>query len=300
MNNKKNLIIAMLFFYLMCYSQAVSQIDSLRVTIGKIIENAQGRIGVAFIHLLDNDTLTVNGNEKFPMQSVYKFPVALTVLHLVDMGKFTLDQRIHLKRADLLPNTWSPLREKYPQGDVDVTLDELLAATVSNSDNNGCDILFRLIGGPGVVEQYMLSIGIDDMAIKSTEQEMHQEWRIQYQNWSTPSSMAHLLYKFYHDSILSHTNKEYLWRLMVNTSTGLNRIKGNLPEGTIVAHKTGSSGTNENGITAATNDAGIVITPNNHSFVIVVFVSDSKANGERREAVIADISKAVWDAYCFK
>jgi beta-lactamase class A len=75
------------------------------------------------------------------------------------------------------------------------------------------------------------------------------------------------------------------------------RLKGLLPEGTIVAHKTGSSGKNESGLAAATNDVGIVTLPNGKHFIIVVFVSDSKADDKTRDNIIAEITRAVWDKY---
>ncbi|HAP36832.1 MAG TPA: class A beta-lactamase, partial [Bacteroidetes bacterium] len=150
-----------------------SQMDSLRNKIERIVHQNEGHIGVAVINLNSNDTVMVNGKEKFPMQSVYKFPLALAILHQIDKEKLSLDQRIHISKSDLLPNTWSPLREKYPDGNVDITLDEILTATVAWSDNNGCDLLFRLVGGPTMVDQYIRSLGIEGMAIVSTEEEMH-------------------------------------------------------------------------------------------------------------------------------
>ena len=83
---------------------------------------------------------------------------------------------------------------------------------------------------------------------------------------------------------------------MVSTVTGAERLKGELPEGTKVAHKTGSSGVND-GIAAATNDIGIVTLPNGKQYAIVVFVSDSPDNEKTRDKIIANISKAVWDVY---
>jgi beta-lactamase class A len=292
--------ISFVFLLLLIPSITFCQIDSLRNQIERIVDHSAGRIGVAVINLKNHDTLTVNETVKFPMQSVYKFPLALAVLHQIDNGTVSLDQQIHINKNDLLPNTWSPLREKYPNGNVDMSLEEILTMTVALSDNNGCDILFRLVGGPKSVDQYIRSLGIDGMAIVSTEEEMHTDWNIQYQNYSTPYAMAKLLAKFYRDSILSRKNREYLWNVMVKTATGAKRLKGKLPEGTIVGHKTGSSGTNENGITAATNDVGIVILPNNAPIAIVVFVSDSNANENIREEIIADIAKVVWDTYLVK
>ncbi len=82
-----------------------------------------------------------------PMLSVFKFHIALAVLNQVDKGNLTLDQKILIKKSDLLENTWSPLREKYPDGNVELPLSEIITYTVAQSDNNGCDILLRLIGG---------------------------------------------------------------------------------------------------------------------------------------------------------
>ena len=81
---------------------------------------------------------------------------------------------------------------------------------------------------------------------------------------------------------------------MAASNTGPRRLKGLLPTGTVVAHKTGTSGT-ENGETAATNDIGIITLPNGRHIAIAVFVSDSPADEGTREGVIARIAKAAWD-----
>jgi beta-lactamase class A len=178
---------------------------------------ASGKVGVAIIGE-NHDTLTINGSDKFPMQSVFKFPLALAILNQVDKGIFSLEQKIHLSKDDLLPDTWSPLRDKYPDGDVDITLDELLTATVSRSDNNGCDKMFRLIGGTEKVEQYIHGLGIKDISIVATEAEMHKDWNIQYRDFSSPAAMAQLLYKFFYGKILTEKSREYLFKIMVKTT----------------------------------------------------------------------------------
>jgi beta-lactamase class A len=274
--------------------------DSLKTKIEHFADSAEGKVGVAILDVENYDTLTINGSSKFPMQSVFKFPLALAILDQVDKGIFSLEQKIHLNKEDLLAEIWSPLRDKYPNGGVDVTLDELLSLTVSQSDNNGCDILFRLIGGVEKVEQYLHQVGIKDIAIVANEAEMHRDWQIQYRNWSSPAAMAQLLYKFYLGKILSEKSREYLYQIMAKTNTNPGRLKGMLPEGTIVAHKTGSSGENENGLAAATNDVGIITLPNGKHFIIAVFVSDSRADEKTRNRVIAEIAKAVWDYYMLR
>ena len=157
-----------------------------------------------------------------------------------------------------------------------------------------------LLGGPYNVFQFVDSLGINLMEIVANEEEMHKDWNVQYSNWTAPSAMAELLYKFAVDSILSKSSKDFLWNVMESTVTGSKRIKGQLPEGTKVAHKTGSSGTNDYGITAATNDVGIVTLPNGNHFIIVALVSDSPADDSTRDKIIADIAKAAWDYFSAK
>lgn len=279
---------------------ARGQQDALRQQIERVIRPFPGNVGVAVRHLERGETHSVNGKKRCPMQSVYKFPVALAVLHEVDKGKLSLQQKIHLTRRDLLPDTWSPLRDKYPDADVDVTLGEILRYTVAQSDNNGCDVLFRLLGGTRAVDQYVRGLGVQGIAIAATEEEMHRAWDVQFTNWCEPVAMLALLEGFYRGKYLSKASNEYLWKLMAETTTGPNRIRGLLPKETVVAHKTGTSDTNKEGVNAATNDAGIVTLPNGEHFAIVVFVANATADAKTREAVIARITRAVWDDFTAK
>lgn len=274
-----------------------AQRDSLLLKFKIISRTIPADIGIAVRGMEDGDTISFNAQRHYPMQSVYKFPLAMAVLHQVDSKKLRLDQKIQVSKKDLLPDTHSPMRDKYPAGEVDLTLAEILRFTVSQSDNNGCDILFRLLGGTKTVNDYVHRLGVKEISIMATEEEMHAEWNVQFTNWSTPKAMLQLLEIFWRKRDLSMSSTDFLSKCMVETATGSKRIKGLLPHGTVVAHKTGLSDTNEEGITAATNDVGIVTLPNGKHFAIVVFVSNTKASQELREKVIAQISKAVWDYF---
>jgi len=153
------------------------------------------------------------------------------------------------------------------------------------------------MGGTKTVETFIHGLGVTDIMIKSTEEEMHQAWNVQYSNWSTPIAMANLLKLFYQGHILSESSTKFLNQIMIETSTGPKRIKGLLPKNAVVAHKTGTSNTNTQGITAATNDVGIVTISQDKHLAIVVFVSDSTADEAKREKVIAQIARAAWDDY---
>jgi beta-lactamase class A len=295
---RTSLIIALI---LNCFISVVSaQTDALRQKITNIIAQQHADVGVAIWGFESNDTLSINGNKHYPMQSVFKFHIAMAVLNKVDKGQLSLSQKLYISKKDLLPDTWSPMRDEYPNGNVNLPLSEILEYTVSKSDNNGCDILLRLIGGTQTVQHYIDSVGINDFSIRATEEEMSKAWNVQFTNWTTPLSATRALRKFYERKMLSVASSDLLWKLMVNTSTGPNRIKGALPKETIVAHRTGTSGTNEQGISAAVNDIGIVVLPDGTHVAICVFVSNSKASTQIDEKVIADISQAAWEYYTSK
>ncbi|MEZ4904749.1 MAG: class A beta-lactamase, subclass A2 [Spirosomataceae bacterium] len=294
----KTIICSCVLLFLGIYAQA--QIAILRQKIQQIAASSEGTLGIGIKELGGKDSLTLNGKGHFATQSVYKFHLGLAVLHQVDKGKFGLDQKIFVKKSDLYPNTWSPLREKYPNGDIDVPLREILQYTVAQSDNNGCDLLFGLVGGPKMVEQYIKSIGVKDVSIKTTEQVMQSDYNIQFTNWSTPWAAVLLLEKFYQKKLLLPTTQDFMWKTMTETTTGPNKIKGLLPAGTVVAHKTGYSGTYGTGLVAATNDIGIVQLPNGKYFAIAIFYGNTRKSEAENDRVIAEVAKAAYDYFAGK
>jgi len=273
------------------------QLDSLKNKIEQIIKTKDATVGVSIRGIENNDSLSVNGDAHFPMQSVFKFHIALAVLDQVDKEKLKLDQEIFISKDELLPNTWSPIRDKYPDGNIKLTLAEIIKYTVAISDNNGCDILLKTIVGPKKVNKHIHKLGIRDVSISVNEEQMHKDWNAQFSNWTTPKAATDLLITFYTKNILSESSFNFLLKTMIETSTGKNRIKGQLPEGTIVAHKTGSSGTNEEGVTAAANDIGIITLPDGKHFTISIFVANSRENDETNEKIISDIAKVTWNYF---
>jgi beta-lactamase class A len=215
----------------------------------------------------------------------------------VDKGELNLNQKIVIRKSDVMPNTWSPIRKKYPNGDVELSLADIFNYTVSQSDNIGCDILLRLIGGTIRVQNYINKIGADGFVIKVNEEAMRKDFNTQRINTATPLAATQLLEIFYNNQVLSKKSNDYLKNIITKTSTGNNRIKGRLPKEAVVAHKTGTSDTNKEGLTIATNDIGVVTLPNGNHFAISVFVSDSKEDNDTNEKIIADIAKLTWDYF---
>ncbi|MEG4207955.1 class A beta-lactamase [Microcoleus sp. Pol7_A1] len=267
--------------------------NELRDQIELISQVARGRVGVTATVLETGESVTLNGNQQFPMQSVYKFPIAMAVLAQVDRGKLKLDQKIRVEASDILQG--SRILDDSSQG-MEFSLAELLKYMVSESDGTSCDVLLKLLGEPRVVTEYLRGLGVNDIVVAHTEKELAQGTAVKYRNYATPDAAVVLLRAFHEGKGLSKSSQALLLQLMTETTTGPKRIKGLLPNGTVVAHKTGTSST-VNGVTAATNDVGIVTLPNGRHIAIAVFVSDSGANDAVREEVIAKVALAAWDEW---
>lgn len=274
-----------------------AQQTSLDKKINMIVKGKNATVGISVLGIENGFTYTKNAEKKLPMQSVFKFHIAATVLDKVDKGKLSLQQKIMLTPQNLLKNTWSPLREKYGEGGVEITLAEVLEATVAKSDNNGCDIMLNLLGGTEPVQKFIDSKGIKGFQIKFSEAQMHQDWSAQYENYSTMNSATTLLKKFYDGKLLSKKSTDYLMKVMLTTSTGVKKLIEQLPKNTPVARKTGSSGKNDAGLTGAENEIAIVTLPNGKHYAIAVFVSNSMESEETNCKMISDISKVVYDYF---
>ncbi|GAB3546208.1 class A beta-lactamase [Spirosoma fluminis] len=275
-------------------STSRQSINQLRNELNEIARSAQGRVGMAATLLETGESVYVRGTEQFPMQSVYKLPIGMAVLHQVDQGKLTLNQTVHVAQREYVSERQhSPIRDQNPTG-VDLSVSELVRYAVSESDGSASDVLLRLVGGAPVVMDYLRSLGITGIRVINTEKEIGSDNAVQYRNWATPKQAVTLLQALQEGRGLTKTSRAFLLRLMTDTPTGLHRIKGLLPAGTVVAHKTGSSRT-VYGVTAATNNVGLITLPNRQTIAIAVFVSDAKADDKTREDVIARIARAVWE-----
>jgi beta-lactamase class A len=257
------------------------------LSLEEIAVTAHGHVGAAVRVVETGEAFSFHGSEQFPMQSVYKLPIAMAVLH----DNLPLDRQVHIAKSDLMPaGLHSPIRDGHPDGNIDMPLREVLRFAIAESDGTASDVLLRLAGGPERVTAFLRKLGVNVLVIATSEMEMSREVHAQYRNWSTPEGMVHLLAK------LSPDRDAQLVKWMIESTPGPKRIKGLLPPGTVVAHKTGTSGA-DSGITRATNDVGLVTLPDGRHLAIAVFVSDSPADLSTREEVIAKIARAAWDQF---
>ncbi|MDO9381933.1 MAG: class A beta-lactamase [Hyphomicrobiaceae bacterium] len=291
-----------------------------------IEKQATGRLGVGLIDLKDGKRWSYRGGEYFPLQSVFKLPLAVGVLQAVEAGKFTLDQAIPVTRNDL-SLYHSPLAEAFKGERQDYPLRDLIARSTGDSDNTAADLLLRIIGGPHVLNAMLTGGGIAGISIDRYERVFQPEiLGLAGFSWDEPIDLA----KFQRDidaipaaerrkrleATLTDTrdaatpdaavafleglakgnwlrepaHAALLDKIMTETKTGLDRIKAGLPDGARLAHKTGS-GPSAAGLNHATNDIGIVTLPDGRRFAIAVYLAGSLAESKGRAAAHAAVAR---------
>lgn len=265
----------------------------LQTELAKLAEVAKGKVGIGAVLLETGDTAYVDRTGHFPMQSVYKLPIAMAVLKMVDEGKVRIDQEVNITPDDFVRQGFhSPIRNVNPQGTV-MNVYGIMRYSISESDGTASDVLLDLAGGPTAVMDYLKSIGVSDLIVADSEKSISKDWDTQYRNWSTPEASIELLRRLYERRAnLSEQMTNVLLDFMTESDTGGRRIKRGLPEGAIIAHKTGTGGT-EKGITGATNDIGIVTLPDGRHLLLAIYISDSSETGFARQQLFGDIARAV-------
>lgn len=285
---------------------------------------APGILGVGVMDLTGAQFWGLNPDRPFPMQSVFKAPLGAAAMAEVEAGRLDLAQTVTLSDKDLSP-PYSPIADAWP-GASTYSYGDLLTRAVGGSDNTAADVLMKRIGGPGAVQAWLDLKGIKGVRIDRYEREIQTEmygmasfraaWRgeqfvqahdavppqVRYaatlrylsdpRDTATPRGMIGFLDSLNSGRLVSAASRDRLLQIMTATTTGQHRLKGGLPEGAKLAHKSGSSGTDLD-LTAATNDVGIVTLKDGRQLAIAVFLTASKADPGSREAVINRVMRAV-------
>lgn len=307
---------------LVIFSSSLLHAESFSERMSKVaVASDQGRVGVGILNLQTGESWFRDGKKAFPMQSVFKFPLAIAVLKQVDAGKLSLDQEITITPADFAP-AWSPLRDEFKGDSARYTIRDLLERSMAVSDNTAADVLLNLIGGPSAIADLKLtgirvdraerelqpdSLGLSPFrpeladpkvwaaAIKALPEGVRLAALEKYlkdpRDTSTPEGMVDLLRRFYQGELLSKASTEMLLQIMRDTFTGKARLRAGLPTDWALAHKTGT-GYEVLGVATAANDVGIAISPDQHAIIIVVFTSGATANEAKRDRLIADFAAA--------
>ena len=298
----------------------------VRAEIGRIGKPVEGTIGVAAWPLVSGGTrILVNADQQFPMASTFKIAVAGVILSKVDRGEISLDQLVPVDHAMVVES--EGIAETFRHPGVSVSVRNLLELMLTVSDNTATDVLTKLAGGTGAATAWVHNQGIDGLrvdrdtagllrdffhlppgpfpealeaALKANPKleeigdKPNPEFDRDPRDTATPLAMATLLDRIFTGKSLSASSTKLLTEIMERNTTGKARIRARLPEGVVVAEKTGTIG-------GSLNDVGLITLPGSgEKLIVAVFIKQSKRPFEDRERAIADVSRALYDYYLFE
>ena len=122
--------------------------EQLQAAIERLAEPVGGTVGVGVRHIETGREFYLNRSVRFPMGSVFKLPLAVQFLTLVDQSAVSLEKTVVLQAGDLRAGS-GKLAKSYgePQS---LSLSRLLEAMLIDSDNSATDILWKEAGGPPI------------------------------------------------------------------------------------------------------------------------------------------------------
>lgn len=304
-------------------------LDRLEREIQRLSALSGGVVGVGLIHLESGRELFVNRDVRFPMASTFKVPVAVQFLTKVEQKQASLDSMVTLTPNDLHPGSGT-LTSLFDDPGVSLSYRNLMELMLLISDNSATDLVLKAAGGGAAVTARLAALGVQGISVDRPTIQLiadaigvrdlgpESQWSRQAfaeksravteadrqaarsafyrdpRDTATPEGMSRLLQKIWRREALSEAHSALLLDIMLRCETGEGRIKGLLPPGTPVMHKTGSLGI------GVTDDVGIITLPEGAGHLVIsVFVKEASAPVAQQERTIAQIARAAYDYFYF-
>lgn len=241
-----------------------------------------GRFGVFAVNAGDGRSLGWRADERFPMCSTFKTLLAGAVLARVDAGRERLDRELPIGPADLVAH--APVTSRYvAAGSVPVAT--LCKATVEVSDNPAANLLLKTLGGPAGLTAFVRTLGDRVTRLDRYEIELNTAIPGDPRDTTTPAAIVGSYRRLLLGRALSSASRARLAGWMESATTGLNRLRKDLPAGWRAGDKTGSGANNTN------NDVAILWPPKGAPILVGAFLTGATAPMADREAVMAQVGR---------
>jgi beta-lactamase class A len=306
---------------------AAGSVERLQTAMERLVDRFPGRAGVYVIHLESGLRTGVDEDTPYGMASTFKVPILVELMTRVDAGELSLDDMVPLQPNDqhigsgLLSDLWAPGME--------MSLRNLATFMIILSDNSATDMFIDRLGADAITAR-MRALGFDDIRVDRTTLELILDYRgVDYdpvadatleeinrfsrdnrpeanqmdavrrafyegpEDKASARQMTELLVMIANGEAVSRESADVILEILSRTQTGANRLRGMLPSGTPLAHKTGTIG-------RYVADVGIVTLPGDLGrFAISVFTMGDEVNTERGERLIAEVARTAYDFFLF-
>ena len=292
-----------------------------------------GKVGIAVHDPARERMMHFNGTDLYPQQSVSKLWVALTALDQADRGELDLSETATVRRGDVAV-FYSPIRRSVvANGSFSTSYRDFIERAITASDNTANDMVLRRVGGPDAVRATLARKGFSDIRFGPGERPMQSaiaalEWNQSYAfddlffevrktvphdlrqaafddyvddpvDGATPVAIAAALAQLHEGELLSEAATRQFLAWLDEVKSGPNRLKGGLPEGWSIGHKTGTGQVldivplGDPADQSGYNDVGILTAPDGSKYTLAVMIGRTQVPVPERMEMMHAVVRAV-------
>ena len=250
----------------------------------EIEQHLGARLGIAILDEESGQRWAYQADQRFPMCSTFKVLASSAFLARVDRGEDSLDRRVAISEQDLV--SYSPLTETRLAGQ-GMTMAEICEAALTLSDNTAGNIILQSIGGPSGVTEFARSLGDDVSRLDRWETDLNEALVGDERDTTSPNAMTETLSELLIGNTLAENSRLQLRDWMIANKTGDAKLRAGLPHDWLVGDKTGGG---NNGTMA---DVAIVWPANRQPLIVAVYMTETNASFDDRNAGIAEVAKTL-------
>lgn len=246
-------------------------------------QSLQARIGLAVLDTADGQLWQYRADERFPMASTSK---ALICSALLARGPGAMKTAWLIKEEAV--QSYAPTTENLIGQYVSAA--QLCAITMRNSDNTAANGVLEMLGGPQAVTSFLRTIGDTVTRLDRNEPSLNEATPGDLRDTTTPQAMVQTLQSLVLGDAFKTSDRDRLTDWLRHNEVGGPLLRAGVPESWTVADRTGAAGYGTRGVVA------VMWPPERAPLVAAVYITETKASMEARNAAIAAIGKVIAQA----
>jgi len=275
-------------------------LQRLQASIERTTKSVNATWGVFAKSLETNEEVAIGADQQMETMSTIKIPLMVEVLQQVKAGRFKLSDKYTFAQADSQPGTGTI--QRLDPGAV-MTVKDLVTMMIIVSDNTATEVLYRMVGGPDVVNKRMDALGLGRTRAMSvpaawfaalraapSSEQFYREGKHPF-GMTTPREMGRLLEMMERGALVDKPSSDLMLQIM-RAQLYRTRIPRYV-NGYRIPHKTGDF------LPFVGDDVG-VLEGDGHTIVISIFTGNHFGSGEALENAIGLVARDVADYFAYR
>lgn len=238
------------------------------------------RLGVYAVDTATGAEVVWRSDDRFAFASTMKALGAAALLDSVGIAGLGTD--VEIAAEDIV--SYSPQTKQHVGGTM--TVGELAAASVQQSDNTAANLVIERLGGPAALDAALFRLGDDTTEVTRTEPALNDTVPGDQRDTTTPRALTANLRAYVLGDILAGEERELLTTWLIDHSLGDTLVRAGTPKGWTVGDKSGAAAY------GTRNDVAVIWPPSASPIVIAVMSSRTEADADYDDALVAAAARA--------